>query len=293
MDEPETRRSAARPLIANLVALSSLLILAVFLAQTRNRTRPGPEIPVAAPEAKPTISDGEKPKRPSIPVVLVPPPRPVLIQETAGNSVLGRSIPLARWGSGPTILIMASIHGSESAGTHLVERLTTLLNESPEEFPDDRRIVLMPLVNPDGVKTGQRTNANGVDLNRNFPAENRENSKRYGLTALSEPEALAIYQVIEKFQPVRIVTLHEPLRCVDYDGPGLELAAAMAEVCPLSVKKLGTRPGSMGAFTGEARQIPTITLELPPDAKSRSADELWELYGEALLVAVRHPLTGK
>nr|MBC8289837.1 hypothetical protein [Planctomycetota bacterium] len=172
-------------------------------------------------------------------------------------------------------------------------RLTTLLNESPEEFPDDRRIVLRPLLSPDGVKTGQRTNANGVDLNRNFPAENRENSKRYGLTALSEPEALAIYQVIEKFQPVRIVTLHEPLRCVDYDGPGLELAAAMAEVCPLSVKKLGTRPGSMGAFTGEARQIPTITLELPPDAKSRSADELWELYGEALLVAVRHPLTGK
>ena len=86
------------------------------------------------------------------------------------------------------------------------------------------------------------------------------------------------------------MTLHEPLRCVDYDGPGLELATAMAEVCPLSVKKLGTRPGSMGAFTGEARQIPTITLELPRDAKTKTADELWGLYGKAMLVAVKHPL---
>lgn len=224
------------------------------------------------------------------PAIPVPPPLPAVIEEVAGRSVLGKPIPLIRIGSGPAILIMASIHGNESAGTHLVERLQQLLTETPADFPGDRSVILMPVLNPDGVEAKTRGNAHGVDLNRNFPAENRENSQRYGLTALCEPEALAIYRTVERFQPVRIVTLHEPLRCVDYDGPGLELAAAMAEACPLKVRKLGTRPGSMGAFTGEARQIPTITLELPRDARQLSGDELWERYGAAMRVAVTHPL---
>ena len=284
MDEPEIRPSNWSPLIANIVALSSLLVVAVFLMRSGEPDRPDADSQTVQAETTSPVSDTEAEPAP---------PAPMLIEESAGTSVLGRDIPLARWGSGPTILIMASSHGTESAGTHLVQRLKSLLDEKAEDFPNDRQVVLMPLVNPDGVNSKQRGNANGVDLNRNFPAENRQNSKRYGLTALSEPEALAIYQVIEKFQPVRIVTLHEPLRCVDYDGPGLELATAMAEVCPLPVKKLGTRPGSMGAFTGESRQIPTITLELPRDAKMKTADELWELYGEAMLLAVRHPIDGK
>lgn len=291
MDEPEIRPSSRSLLIANFAALSSLLVVAVFLMRTGESGRPVAESQLKQAATEP--ADSGSTEEPATPMVSLPVPAPVLVEESAGTSVLGRDIPLVRWGSGPTVLIMASIHGTESAGTHLVERLKSRLAEKPEDFPNDRQVVLMPLVNPDGVNSKQRGNANGVDLNRNFPAENRQNSKRYGLTALSEPEALAIYQVIEKFQPVRIVTLHEPLRCVDYDGPGLELATAMAEVCPLSVKKLGTRPGSMGAFTGEARQIPTITLELPRDAKTKTADELWELYGEAMLVAVRHTLDGK
>jgi protein MpaA len=288
MDEPEIRPSAWSPLIATVAALSSLLVVVVFLMKTGVSSQPVAESQLKQAATEPSASGSdEEPVTPSVPL---PVPSPVLVEGSAGTSVLGRDIPLARWGSGPTVLIIASIHGTESAGTHLVQRLKTLLTEKSADFPNDRQVVLMPLVNPDGVNAKRRGNANGVDLNRNFPAENRQNSKRYGLTALSEPEALAIYQTIEKFQPIRIVTLHEPLRCVDYDGPGLELATAIAEVCPLSVKKLGTRPGSMGAFTGEARQIPTITLELPRDAKTQTADELWELYGAAMLVAVKHPL---
>lgn len=291
MDEPQIRPSSRSLLTANVAALSSLLVVAVFLLRTGEVARPVADSQLKQAATDPAASTSAE--EPATAIVPLPVPAPVLVEESAGTSVLGRDIPLARWGSGPTVLIMASIHGTESAGTHLVQRLKTLLVAKPQDFPNDRQIVLMPLVNPDGVNSNQRGNANGVDLNRNFPAENRQNSKRYGLTALCEPEALAIYQIIEKFQPVRIVTLHEPLRCVDYDGPGLELATAMAAVCPLSVKKLGTRPGSMGAFTGEARQIPTITLELPRDAKTKTADELWDLYGEALLVAVKHPVAAR
>ncbi len=270
---------------ATFVAFCVVVAAGVFVDRIQI-TRTGISPAVSTPAS--TISEPDTVR--IVPSIPVPPPDPAIVEEVAGHSVLGQPIPLIRIGSGPAILIMASIHGNESAGTHLVERLRELLLKNLSDFPRDRSVILMPVLNPDGVEAKTRGNAHGVDLNRNFPAENRENSQRYGLTALSEPEALAIYKTIERFQPIRIVTLHEPLRCVDYDGPGLELATAMAEVCPLAVKKLGTRPGSMGAFTGEARHIPTITLELPRDARGLTADELWERYGAAMLTAVTHPL---
>ncbi|MFP6764835.1 MAG: M14 family zinc carboxypeptidase [Planctomycetaceae bacterium] len=265
--------------IAVLATCVTLAVTAVFTTVAGLTT-------VAGRSTLPTTSETETAESP----VSVPLTVPGMVEDVAGHSVLGRPIRRLCIGAGPAILIMASIHGTEAAGTHLVSRLGELLIESPGEFCVDRLIILMPVVNPDGVENQTRGNANGVDLNRNFPAENRENTKRYGMTALSEPEALAIYQTIEKYQPVRIITLHEPLCCVDYDGPGLAVATAMAEVSPLPVKKLGTRPGSMGAFTGEARKIPTITLELPRDAKQQSAEELWQLYGPAMSVAVTHPI---
>lgn len=287
IDRPCAGRKPAQT-VATLATLCVIVTATVFVRQLRLATATS-HLNVAGPVAA-EVATREPIPVAAVPVIPVPVPVPQIFEEVAGHSVLGKTIPLIRFGTGPAVLIMASIHGSESAGTHIVERLRTQLMEAPAAFPHDRCVLLMPLVNPDGVEKKQRGNAHGVDLNRNFPAENRENSKRYGLTALSEPESLAVYRVVERFQPIRIVTLHEPLRCVDYDGPGLDLATAMAKVCPLDVKKLGTRPGSMGAFTGEERQIPTITLELPRDAKEKTADELWELYGPALILAVTHPL---
>lgn len=216
-------------------------------------------------------------------------PPPVASFETiVGHSVEGRPILCQRFGDGEyVVLMMASIHGNEAAGT-------PLLNNLAEHVVADRdllsgvTLVLMPVVNPDGVESGIRYNARGVDLNRNFPAENRQNSSRYGLNALSEPEALAIYQVINDTLPNHIVTLHEPLQCVDYDGPAKELAKVMSEHCPLPVKKLGSRPGSLGSYAGVTLGIPTITFELPRNAAGQSPEFLWRFYGEALIQAVRH-----
>lgn len=216
-------------------------------------------------------------------------PSPVASFETiVGHSVEGRPILCRRIGDGEyVVLMMASIHGNESAGT-------PLLNDLAEHVVANRdllsgvTLVLMPVVNPDGVESEKRYNARGIDLNRNFPAENRQNSARYGLNALSEPEALAIYQVINDTLPDHIVTLHEPLQCVDYDGPAKELATAMSEHCPLPVKKLGSRPGSLGSYAGVTLGIPTITFELPRNAADQSPELLWRFYGEALIQAVRH-----
>jgi protein MpaA len=211
-----------------------------------------------------------------------------LVETIVGHSVEGRPILCQRIGDGDyVVLMMASILGNEAAGTPLLNRLAEHVVANPELLTG-ATLVLMPVVNPDGVESEQRYNARGVDLNRNFPAENRQNSTRYGLNALSEPEALAIYQVINDTLPNHIVTLHEPLQCVDYDGPAKELATAMSNHCPLPVKKLGSRPGSLGSYAGVTLGIPTVTFELPRNAATQSPKFLWRFYGEALIQAVLH-----
>ena len=210
------------------------------------------------------------------------------VETIVGYSVEGRPLVCRTIGDGEYIVLMlASIHGNESAGTPLLNRLAEYVVAN-SALLDGVTLVLLPVVNPDGVENRGRYNTRGVDLNRNFPAENRENSSRYGLNALSEPEALAVYQVMNNTLPDHIVTLHEPLQCVDYDGPAESLATAMSEFCPLPVKKLGSRPGSLGSYAGVTLGIPTVTLELPRNAAMQPPELLWRFYGEALVQAVLH-----
>jgi murein peptide amidase A len=215
-------------------------------------------------------------------------PKVSVAETIIGHSVEGRPLVCRTVGDGEYVVLMiASIHGNESAGTPLLNRLAEQVVETPELLAGVT-LVLLPVVNPDGVENRGRYNTRGVDLNRNFPADNRENSSRYGLNALSEPESLAIYQVMNDVLPNHIVTLHEPLQCVDYDGPAEALAAAMSEYCPLPVKKLGSRPGSLGSYAGVTLGIPTITFELPRNAATQPPELLWRFYGEALIQAVLH-----
>tara|TARA_R110002072_G_scaffold302710_2_gene487836 strand:+ start:464154 stop:465011 length:858 start_codon:yes stop_codon:yes gene_type:complete len=242
--------------------------------------RTGHPTDISPDESEPArpVVDNSKPIAPGV----------SLIETVVGHSVEGRPIVCRRIGDGEyVVLMMASIHGNEAAGTPLLNRLAEHVAENSDLLAGVT-LVLLPAVNPDGVESRQRYNARGVDLNRNFPAENRQNSSRYGLNALSEPEALAIYQVINDTLPSHIVTLHEPLQCVDYDGPATELATAMSNFCPLPVKKLGSRPGSLGSYAGVTLGIPTITFELPGNAATQPDELLWRFYGEALIHAVLH-----
>ncbi len=206
-----------------------------------------------------------------------------------GSSVNGLPIQLWTLGEGgETILFIASIHGSENKGTSLMRDLAEHLVSNPD-IMRDRKVAIVPVVNPDGFAVEKRFNANGVDLNRNFPAFNRENSRRYGMSALSEPEAQAIRDVLEMTQPARIVSMHEPLNCVDWDGPGESLARHMGLYCDLPVERVGSRPGSLGSYAGETLGIPIITFELPEEARRMTPKERWAAYGASLVAAVSFP----
>ena len=129
-----------------------------------------------------------------------------------------------------------------------------------------------------------------MDLNRNFPAGNREDKARFGRTALSEPESQALHGYILQEMPDLIVAIHQPLACVDYDGPAPApaLAARLAGTTGLPVNKLGARPGSLGAWFGETLGRPFVTLELPRTLTD-FPDKLWSDYGPGLVDLVLNP----
>jgi protein MpaA len=207
----------------------------------------------------------------------------------AGWSAENRPIHYQVHGQGQTVvLVIAAIHGNEPTGEPLVERLARELDLNPRLL-EGRTVVLCPLANPDGLARKTRWNADGVDLNRNYPSVNFRPSRRNGSRPLSEPESRVIAELVQRTAPARVLSIHEPLACIDHDGPGEAIAGAMGRHTHLRPKKLGARPGSLGSWVGETLGIPIITLELPSDASGRSSDDLWWLYGRALLAFIRHP----
>jgi hypothetical protein len=73
--------------------------------------------------------------------------------------------------------------------------------------------------NPDGAELVTRRNANGVDLNRNFPVKwvaSDPMARTYsGPSPASEPETLALMNAVETIKPTRIVVFHQPYAQID------------------------------------------------------------------------------
>ncbi|NRA97849.1 MAG: DUF2817 domain-containing protein, partial [Planctomycetes bacterium] len=152
-----------------------------------------------------------------------------------------------------------------------------------------RRLVLVSVANPDGMGTNRRTNVNGVDLNRNFPADNFRPTRRHGSRPLSEPESRTLRDLVYRYNPDRVVSIHQPVACVDWDGPGEELARAMSVLSGLQAKRIGSLPGSFGSWVGLTLGRPIITLELPRSADGLDTEAAWARYGAMLVQALVWP----
>lgn len=208
------------------------------------------------------------------------------VQYIAGKSVEGREIGCLVFGNGgnPT-LVMAAIHGNEQGGIGLVENLDRYLRANPNKVIG-KKIILLAVANPDAVIANTRRNIHGIDINRNFKTSNRVNNSVNGLVASGEPETIAIHEILRKYQPTRIISIHSQLACIDYDGPGRYISEKMARYCDLPVKKLGSRPGSLGSYAGTELGIPIITFEISKADKKLSKEQLWEKYRAALLAGI-------
>ncbi|AOR38526.1 hypothetical protein BHV42_04595 [Candidatus Melainabacteria bacterium MEL.A1] len=176
-------------------------------------------------------------------------------------------------------LVIGVFHGDEPQGKFLIEEYLKKCGMLPtSKSPIVRKgLLFIPCLNPDGMQLGQRTNANGVDLNRNFPTKNwgknqgdnatcnDSNSAYYGGTSSgSEIETQFLIDTINEFKPDKILTLHAPYKVVNYDGPAQEWAEQISKIINYPVEaSIGyPTPGSFGTYAGVEKQIQTITLEL-------------------------------
>ena len=227
------------------------------------------------------------------------PPAPAVRTVALGTSVNGEPITMHVFGDGAEVtLIFCAIHGDETAAAFVGRKLLDECHTMVAELAG-ASVALVPVANPDGVAAGTRTNANGVDCNRNFPASNWKRRPGFlrsnpGKSPASEPETLAIMKAVELTKPARIVSVHSGLRCNNYDGPAADLAALMASHNGYPVKSsVGyPTPGSFGSWAGIDLGIPVLTLELPrhPDGEKAWAENragLLAVIGAGHAVAAR------
>ena len=190
-----------------------------------------------------------------------------------GRSTKNRQLWIRSWQgrSEDSVLLFGAIHGDEPLG---VSCLLALAAELDARFVVNgdlpRSVCIVPVVNPDGFLVGKKDNAAGVDLNRNFAAQNwqRVHKPGYdpGLSPASEPETRALMQLIEDAKATRFIALHSPFRTVNYDGPSRGLAERMAAKNGYGARAdIGyPTPGSFGTLYGCERGLEVITLEIPP-----------------------------
>jgi len=219
--------------------------------------------------------------------------------------------------SDETTLVLGGVHPDELTPINLAFRFAQALRDDRALFAQ-HRVVVAPLVNPDGFFSipARRTNVNGVDLNRNFATRDwwgaawtwwknrRQSDPRHFPGFAPDTEEGTRFQVdlMRRFDPDKIVSIHAPLGFLDYDGPGdnkrknLSSFEKKARDLAYVVSRNSNNyrvldfvfyPGSLGNFAGNERQVPTVTLELS-STNPRFADKYWREFFPGLKAAVKY-----
>ena len=212
-----------------------------------------------------------------------------------------------------TTLVLCGVHGDEITPVKFCWDLMREL-KSNHSFAD-KFVVIAPLVSPDSFLKAKpsRTNAQGVDVNRNFPTADwkadahkrwrdhykKDKRKFPGPHAASEQETIFQMNLIKRYKPNKIITVHAPLTILDYDGPSLKAdkgKTAKILLQQMSEKSMGYKisnypifPGSLGNWAGKENHIPTYTLELP-NTNPLETDKFWGVFKEAVIFALEHKM---
>ncbi len=151
-----------------------------------------------------------------------------------GQSVEVRDIEARHFGNGEKeVVFIGGIHGGYEWNTVLVAReLVNYLESNPDAVPEDVKVTVIPLVNPDGLEevvgtvgdfgkadvpsdqsltVSGRFNSNNIDLNRNFDCNWQstgvwqDKEVDAGTEAFSEPESRAVRDYIKSNNPEAVV----------------------------------------------------------------------------------------
>ena len=133
-------------------------------------------------------------------------------------------------------LVIAGVHGSELSGTEVVDSLIEKLKKGPRPFYN---VIIVPSLFPDNAEvakaspstigtkanTGRLTKDSKVDPNREFPEFGKAldpSTKKDAKNQQIEPENIALLELIERFRPARIASIHsthEPSNAGIYADP--------------------------------------------------------------------------
>ena len=136
-----------------------------------------------------------------------------------GVSSEGRPIPLLLVGNGPTtVLLWSQMHGDEPTAT---VALLDVLNHlgATREAPETKALLstltlaVIPMLNPDGAERTRRTNAQGIDINRDA-------------LRLQTPEGRFLKSVRDRLKPAVGYNLHNqgPNTLAGHAGPQAAIA---------------------------------------------------------------------
>jgi murein peptide amidase A len=215
------------------------------------------------------------------------------LRDTDARSVRGQTLLMQDVKTGAPklrVLVVGGIHGDELSSASLALHWIQLARE----IPADAHWRFIPLLNPDGLLSSppRRTNANGVDLNRNFPTPNWEKEatiyweqrvkrdpRRWpGPKPLSEPESRFLHEEMQRFKPHLIVSIHAPYGVLDFDGP----TAPPAKLGRLYLDQVGIFPGSLGNYGGIHKGMPVVTIELPSAIRTPQPAEMRQMWLDLL-----------
>lgn len=234
---------------------------------------------------------------------------------------LQHPIIFATFGKGSnTTLILGGVHPDELTPIHLAFRFARYLEMNPSVYEGkDIKVVIAPVVNPDGFlkDAPTRTNASEIDLNRNFLtldwykealyswAKGKNSRRRFfpGFFPNSEIETVFQAQLLETYKPSKILSIHAPLGFYDYDGPGDKITKPLSsseEQAKLLIRQVSEKsknyrivdysfyPGSLGNLAGKQRRVPTLTLELET-TNPKFVDAHWKKFLPGILQSVQFP----
>ncbi|MDO8450210.1 MAG: DUF2817 domain-containing protein [Rhodoferax sp.] len=219
------------------------------------------------------------------------------LQPTAARSVKGRTLwvrDVKPAHATLRVLVVGAIHGDELSSAAVALHWIRLAAQLPADVRQGIHWRFVPMLNPDGVFSGSptRVNANGVDLNRNFPTPNwqrdarvywekrtRKDPRRWpGATPLSEPESRFLYDEMSGFKPQLIVSIHAPYGVLDFDGPSVP----PSRLGRLYLDQVGIFPGSLGNYGGVHKGVPVVTIELPNATRTPQDGEMRQMWLDLL-----------
>jgi protein MpaA len=211
----------------------------------------------------------------------------IVIKDWA-KSVKGQSIPLWKSADSPVrpILLIGGVHGDEPEGVALAEEcLAWLKSNSAQKVTP---WVVVPCLNPDGFAAKERTNGNGVDLNRNYPSRNWSpvaTAPRYspGPHPGSEPEVQALVKLISEVRPQLLIHCHSWKPCVVFTGePARADALALARASGYEATADIGYPttGSLSQYGWHDKGIPVICIEAEENSPLA---EVWPKFKSGLV----------